>query len=93
MKDNISFCLWLSNFTLYKHIISSQQSVVGYLTCIHVLAIINIAAMNTMVYISFQIRVLVFSRYIYTRVGLLTHIVALFLIFKGTSVVFSIIDV
>ena len=59
----------------------------------HVLAIINIAAMNTMVYISFQIRVLVFSRYIYTRVGLLTHIVALFLIFKGTSVVFSIIDV
>ena len=41
-----------------------HSSVSGHLGCFHVLAIINNAAMNTGVHVSFQIRVCVFSGYI-----------------------------
>ena len=40
-----------------------HSSVDGCLGCFHVLAIINGAVMNTGVYVSFQIRVFIFSRY------------------------------
>ena len=43
------------------HIFFIHSSVHGYLDCYHVLAIVNSAAMNTGVYVSFQI--IVFSRY------------------------------
>ena len=58
-----------------EEVLQSQSSVSGRLGC---LAIVNGAAMNTEVQVSFQI--MVFSRYI-PGVGLLGHIVVLFFIF------------
>ena len=60
--------LWLSNISLciyIYHIFLSQLSVYGYLGCFHVLTIVNSAAMNIGVHVSFWIiRVFVFSGYI-----------------------------
>jgi len=44
-----------------QHIFSVHSSVDGCLGCFHVLALVNCAAVNVLVYVSFQI--MVFSRY------------------------------
>ena len=76
--------------TVYMYHIFIHSSVHGHLGCFYVLAIVNSAVMNTGVLASFQI--MVFSRYS-PGVGLLGHMVALFLFFKGTSMLFSIVVV
>ena len=55
-----------------------HSSVDGHLSCFHVLAIVNTAAMNIGVHVSFLIRVL--SGYM-PGLGLLDHIVILCLVF------------
>ena len=54
----------------------------GHLGCFYVLAIVNFAAMNIGVHMSF--RIVVFSGYM-PVVGLLGHMVDLFLVLKGIS--------
>jgi len=49
----------------------------GRLGCFHVLAVVNNAAMNIGVHVSFQIKVFIFLD-ICSRVELLDHMVALF---------------
>ena len=71
------------------HILFIYSSVDRHLGCFHVLAFVNSAAMNTGVHVSFQIRV--FSAYICPGVGLLDHMVTLFLVFKRTSRLSSIV--
>ena len=55
--------LSLSNISLC-HIFLSQLSVDGHLGCFHVLTIVNSAAVNPGVHVSFGIRIFIFSGYI-----------------------------
>ena len=72
--------LWLSNSPLcvcvcvcVYHILFIHSSVDGHLRYFYVLAIVNSAAMNIGLHVSFLITV--FSRYICPGVGLLDHMV------------------
>ena len=58
---NISLCVCECVCVYTHHIFFIHSSVHGHLGCFHVLALVNSAAMNVEVHISFQIRV--FSRY------------------------------
>jgi len=72
------------------HIFFIHSSVDGHLGCFHVLAIVNSAAMNIRVHVSFQIRVFIFSRYI-SRSGIAGSHGSSIFIFEGTSILFSIV--
>ena len=59
------------------HTTSSLSIINGYLDCIHVLAIVNSAAVNFGMHVS--VSIIVFSRYM-SRNGILNHMVTLFLV-------------
>ena len=73
------------------HSFFNHLSIDGYLGCFHSLALVNNAAVNTGVHIFFQISVLGSFKYINLEVELLDHKAVPFLIFWGTSTLFSMV--
>ena len=67
-----------------------HSSVDGHLGCFHVLATVNSAAMNNGIHMAFQCW---FPQAICLRVGFLGPMVVLFLVFKGISILSSIVAV
>ena len=75
---------------VYMHHIFIHSSIDGHLGCVHVLALVNTAAVNIGVHVSSGIRI--FSG-ICPGVELLGHTVALSLVFQGTCIPFRIVAV
>ena len=72
------------------HNFFAHSSVLGHLGCFHVLSIVNSAAVNIGIHVLFQVW---FPRGIRLGVGLLGHMVDLSLVFKGISILFSIMAI
>ena len=66
----------------------SPPSASGHVGSFHVLAVVNSAIMNIGVHVSFD---LWFPLDICPQVGLQNHMLTLFLVFQGTSTLFSIV--
>ena len=81
-------CVCVCVYTHREHLL--YPFVCGHLGFFHVLGVINSAAMNIGVHVCFQIDILSFLD-ICLGVGFQAHMVALFLVFKGPSILFSIV--
>ena len=83
-----SFYGWVYWNVYMYHLVPIHSSVGGHLGCFHVLRIVNSATVNIEVHVSFWM--MVFSSSMPRR-GLLDHTAVLYLVFEGTSILFSIV--
>ena len=82
---------WMISHSIYmNHVLFIHSSIDGRWNCFCISAIVNNAAVNTGVHRAFQVGVFV-SLDKYPEMKLLDHIEVLFLIFKGSPILFSII--
>ena len=82
---------WMISHSIYmNHVLFIHSSIDGRWSCFCILAIVNNAAVNTGLHISFQVGVFV-SLDKYPEMKLLDLMEVLFLIFKGSSIFFAII--
>ena len=81
--DSNVFFLWLSNIPLHICTTASLsiQTIHGHLGCFHVLAVVNSASVNIGVHVFFFFFQFWFPQGLWPVVGLLDHIVVLFLVF------------
>ena len=79
--------LWLSTLSVYHIFIHS--SVAGHLCCFHVLAVVNSAVMKLVCMCHFKIW---FSLDISSGMRLLDPMVVLYTVFKGSSILFSVVS-
>ena len=89
--EEFHYILWLSYIGIIKiYHTFTHSSVDGQLGCLYILAIIKNATVNIEVHTSFQINVFILFWYIPgSRIA--DHMIVLFLVFWGTSILFSII--
>ena len=82
--------LWLKNIPWCRLLCPFICS--GHLGCLHVLTIVNNAAVNMAVQVPLGEEIL-FPSDMYSEVGLLNYMVVLFLMFWGLSILFSVVAV
>ena len=83
------FCVFVYTYIHIYHIFFIPSSIDGHVGCFHILAFVNNAALNVGINVSLQDPVFI-SFGLYPELGLLDHMVPLFLMFWGTSILFSI---
>ena len=83
----IFHCIYVPQFFIHSSVDGTSRLLPG----LDVLATVNSAALNTRIHMSF--RIVVFSGYVGPVVGLLGHMVILFLVFKEISKLFSLVAV
>ena len=86
--EKIHSFLWLGNIPLYMYTTSLFSKLMIALGCFHILGIVNSAAVNFVVHVSFQISVFIFPDRC-SVVELLCHMLVLFLVFWGPSILLS----